>query len=55
MSQGLPATNHTHKQGKPNEETAPESHFTEDVVMCWFVQLLMALHHLHSRHIIHRE
>lgn len=42
-------------QGKPKEEVAPEGHFTEDVVMCWFVQLLMALHHLHYRHIIHRE
>lgn len=40
-------------QGPPGED--PDSHFSEDVVMCWFVQLLMALSHLHARHIIHRE
>lgn len=42
-------------QGKPNDEATQGSHFTEECVMCWFVQLLMALHHLHTRHIIHRE
>lgn len=44
-------------QGKPGEEPwqSPDSHFPEDVVLCWFVQLLMALNHLHSRHILHRD
>lgn len=41
-------------QGKPGKEQS-DSHFPEEVCMCWFVQLLMALNHLHSRHIIHRE
>ncbi|GLI67310.1 hypothetical protein VaNZ11_011496, partial [Volvox africanus] len=31
------------------------SYFPEDVVMFWFVQLLLALHHLHGRKIMHRD
>ncbi|GIL82931.1 hypothetical protein Vretifemale_11833, partial [Volvox reticuliferus] len=31
------------------------SYFPEDVVMLWFVQLLLALHHLHGRKIMHRD
>lgn len=31
------------------------SYFPEDVVMAWFVQLLMALDHLHQRRILHRD
>lgn len=30
------------------------SYFPEDLVMLWFVQLLLALHHLHGRKIMHR-
>ena len=43
-------------QGKPGDEawSDPEAHFPEEVVMGWFCQLLLALHHLHCRHIIHR-
>ncbi|WIA36057.1 hypothetical protein OEZ86_007415 [Tetradesmus obliquus] len=29
--------------------------FEEDMVMCWFVQLLLALHHLHGRRVLHRD
>ncbi|EFJ41490.1 hypothetical protein VOLCADRAFT_68198, partial [Volvox carteri f. nagariensis] len=31
------------------------SYFPEDLVMFWFVQLLLALHHLHGRKIMHRD
>jgi len=34
---------------------ADEGLFPEDMVLCWFVQLLLALHHLHNRHILHRD
>eukprot|EP00775_Hariotina_reticulata_P009544 gene9544-9708_t len=34
---------------------ADEGLFPEDMVLCWFVQLLLALHHLHTRHILHRD
>lgn len=36
-------------------ESQPDGFYPEDVVMAWFVQLLMALHHLHVRHILHRD
>jgi NIMA (never in mitosis gene a)-related kinase len=32
-----------------------EGLFSEEMVMCWGAQLLLALHHLHSRHILHRD
>lgn len=34
---------------------ADDGLFPEDMVMCWFVQLLLALHHLHARRILHRD
>ena len=33
----------------------PQAHFPEEVIMSWFCQLLLALHHLHNRHILHRH
>ena len=32
-----------------------EDHFTEAEVLDWFVQLVMALHHVHSKKILHRD
>lgn len=34
---------------------AAEGYFPEAMVMCWGVQLLLALHHLHGRAIMHRD
>jgi serine/threonine protein kinase len=34
---------------------AEQGLFEEDMVMCWFVQLLLALHHLHGRRVLHRD
>ncbi|GAX77106.1 hypothetical protein CEUSTIGMA_g4552.t1 [Chlamydomonas eustigma] len=44
-------------KGKAGDEvwSNPEAHFPEEVVMSWFCQLLLALHHLHTQHIIHRD
>lgn len=33
---------------------AAEGAFPTDIVLSWFVQLLLALHHLHGRRILHR-
>lgn len=35
--------------------TSDEVYFSEENVMSWFVQLLLALHQLHSARILHRD
>lgn len=42
-------------QGPNTKEGEDLGYFSEEVVMSWFVQLLMGLHHLHQRHILHRD
>ena len=45
------------RQGRPDDvlREDPQAHFPEEVIMSWFCQLLLALHHLHNRHILHRH
>ncbi|KAJ8299315.1 hypothetical protein KUTeg_023375 [Tegillarca granosa] len=42
-------------EDKIREAAKKEKHFEEKDIMCWFIQLTMAVQHMHSNKILHRD